>query len=113
LHGAEIANHKRTIPIKFDERLINKENRLRELESRLKEKAEEGKKTDSVLTQIEKTKLDMKLMKETKEYNLGTSLKSYIDPRIYVKWGAKVGFTLDKLYPKALMKKYAWALKNH
>jgi DNA topoisomerase-1 len=52
-------------------------------------------------------------MRATKEYNLGTSLKSYIDPRIYVKWSAGVGFSLDKLYPKALMRKYAWALKNH
>jgi len=113
LQGAEIANHKRTIPQKFDERLTKREDRLRELEMLLKEKAEEGKKTASVLAQIEKTKLDIKLMKETKEYNLGTSLRSYIDPKTYVKWSARVGFPLEKLYPKALMKKYAWALRSH
>jgi DNA topoisomerase-1 len=61
---------------------------------------------------MEKIKLDIELTKKTKEYNLGTSLKSYIDPRVYARWSTKVGFSLDKLYPKALRKKYDWALKS-
>jgi len=48
----------------------------------------------------------------TREYNLGTSLKSYIDPTAYVKWAKKVKFDLEKFYPKTLRKKFSWALEG-
>lgn len=110
LEGAKVANHKRMIPAKFSERLAKKEASLKELELKLKEKQAQGKKTDALLKRIEKGNLDLKLMKETQEYNLGTSLKSYIDPSVYVRWAAKVDFCLDKFYPTTLRKKYSWAL---
>jgi DNA topoisomerase-1 len=52
----------------------------------------------------------VKLSEETKEYNLGTSLRSYIDPKTYVKWAEQVDFPLEKFYPKTLRKKFSWAL---
>jgi len=110
LEAAKIANHKRKIPQNFDERLAKKKARIIELETKLKEKAEQGKKIDAILKSLEKTKLDAKLTEETREYNLGTSLRSYIDPMAYVTWADKVGFQLDKLYMKNLRKKYSWAL---
>jgi DNA topoisomerase-1 len=110
LKVAEVANHKRKIPPNFDERLVKKEAKLKELEAKLEEKKAEGKKTESLTTRIEKTKLDVELTKLTKEYNLGTSLKSYIDPTAYVKWAKSVDFNLDKFYPKTLRKKFSWAL---
>jgi DNA topoisomerase-1 len=112
LEGATVANHKRMVPANFNERLAKKENRLKELEAQLKEKSKQGKKIDAVLNRIEKTRLDIELTEKTKEYNLGTSLKSYIDPRVYVEWAAKVDFNLEKLYSKTLRKKYSWALKK-
>ena len=110
LEAAKIANHKRKIPPNFDERLKKKEARVKELERKLKEKEKEGKKTEAAARSLEKTKLDVELTKETQEYNLGTSLKSYIDPMIYVKWANRMDFPLDKLYPKTLRKKFSWAL---
>lgn len=112
LEGAKIANHKRKIPANFDERLAKKENHLKELIRHLEEAHDKGKKTDSILARVEKTKLEITLMKETKEWNLATSLKSYIDPRVYAQWAAKVNFNLEKLYPKTLRKKYGWALNK-
>jgi len=112
LKVAEVANHKRKIPPNFDERLAKKETRLKELEASLAEKKAEGKKTESLEIRIEKAKLDIQLTRLTKEYNLGTSLKSYIDPTAYVKWAKKVNFNLDKFYPKTLQKKFSWALQN-
>ena len=112
LEGATVANHKRMVPANFNERLAKKEARLKELEAQLKEKSKQGKKTDAVLNRIEKTRLDIELTEKTKEYNLGTSLKSYIDPRVYVEWAGKVDFNLEKLYSKTLRKKYSWALKE-
>jgi DNA topoisomerase-1 len=110
LEAAIIANHKRKIPSNFDERLAKKEEKLKTLEVQLKEKAAQGKKTESLSNRLEKTRVDAKLTMATKEYNLGTSLKSYVDPRVYVKWANQVDFDLDKLYPKTLRSKYSWAL---
>jgi DNA topoisomerase-1 len=112
LEGAKIANHKRKVPANFDERLAKKETGLKELMIQLRERTEKGKSIDAVKARIEKTKLDIALMRETKEWNLGTSLRSYIDPRVYAQWAAKVGFNLEKLYPKTLRKKYSWALRK-
>ncbi|MEM2147267.1 MAG: DNA topoisomerase I [Candidatus Bathyarchaeia archaeon] len=112
LEGAKIANHKRKVPANFEDRLAKKEERLKELMRQLTEKQAEGKKTETILSRIEKTRLDIALMKETKEWNLGTSLKSYIDPRVYAQWAAKVDFNIAKIYPKTLRKKYKWALKK-
>jgi DNA topoisomerase-1 len=112
LKVAEVANHKRKVPPSFDERLAKKEANLKALSSMLKEKKAEGKKTDSLETRLEKAKYDLDLTKLTKEYNLGTSLKSYIDPTAYVKWAKKVDFNLDKFYPKTLRKKFSWALQS-
>jgi len=110
LEVAIIANHKRKIPANFDERLGKKAKKLQQLESDLQEKRKQGKKTETLLKRIDKSKLDLELSKETKEYNLGTSLKSYIDPRVYVKWAYQMDFPLEKLYPATLRKKYSWAL---
>jgi DNA topoisomerase-1 len=112
LRGAEVANHKRKVPPNFDERLAKKEAKLKELNVQLEEKRKEGKKTDAILTRIEKAKIDLELSTRTKEYNLGTSLKSYIDPKVYATWASKMDYPLEKLYPKTLQKKFLWALEK-
>jgi DNA topoisomerase-1 len=112
LEAAIVANHKRKIPTNFDERLGKKEAKLTELEATLKEKAEQRKKTDATLKRVEKNRLDVRLTKATREYNLGTSLKSYIDPMTYVRWANKVEFDLSKFYSMALRNKYSWALNK-
>jgi len=45
----------------------------------------------------------------TRTWNLGTSLKSYIDPRVYYRWGQQVEYdVLERFYPKKLRQKFAW-----
>ena len=112
LKVAEVANHKRKIPPTFQDRLAKKRERLKQLEAQLEAKKAEGKKTDSAKVRMEKGKLDIELTKRTEEYNLGTSLKSYIDPMAYVKWAKKVKFDITKFYPKTLQKKFSWALSG-
>ncbi len=42
-------------------------------------------------------------------WDLDISLKSYIDPRVYYRWGQQVGYdVLGCYYPKALQYKFAW-----
>ncbi len=46
-------------------------------------------------------------------WNLGTSLKSYIDPRVYYEWGREVDYdVLENYYPKALRRKFAWVKRD-
>ena len=57
---------------------------------------------------VEKLRLQIEAKKETRDYNLSTSLKSYIDPRIYYNWGKKVDYDWKQYYPKALRSKFSW-----
>jgi DNA topoisomerase-1 len=109
---AEVANHKRKVPPTFDQRVEQKEEKIKKMQAELKVKKAQGKKTESLQTRIEKAKLDLQLTKLTREYNLGTSLKSYIDPTVYVKWAKKVKFDIEKFYPKTLRNKFNWALQG-
>ncbi len=109
---AEVANHKRKIPPTFDKRVADKEANLKTLRELLKSKKAAGKKTEALETRIERAKLDIELSKLTREYNLGTSLKSYIDPTAYVKWAKKVKFDIEKFYPQTLRNKFSWALQS-
>jgi DNA topoisomerase-1 len=54
-----------------------------------------------------KTKDAVAVKKRT--WNLGTSLKSYVDPRVFYEWGEQVDYdVLERYYPKALRRKFAW-----
>jgi DNA topoisomerase-1 len=57
---------------------------------------------------LEKMKLKINIQKETKDYNISTSLKSYIDPRIYYEWSKQVEYDWKKYYAKSLHKKFSW-----
>jgi DNA topoisomerase I len=112
LKVAEVANHKRKVPPTFENRLAQKQERLKDMQAQLAAKNAEGKKTETLEARIKKAELDLKLTIESKEYNLGTSLKSYIDPTAYTKWAKKVKFDITKFYPTTLQKKFSWALNS-
>ena len=42
---------------------------------------------------------------------IGTSLRNYIDPRVFKAWTDEVGVEWEKLYTAALQKKFLW-VKN-
>jgi len=99
LQAAIVCNHKRKIPKKWRESLMKKIERLRKLKSQRTKKSEEAAKA---------LKAKIETAKATREYNLGTSLKSYIDPRIYYEWGKKADFDWRLYYPKTLQRKFSW-----
>jgi DNA topoisomerase-1 len=57
---------------------------------------------------IDKLKLKLRIQTETRDYNLATSLKSYIDPRIYNRWGKQIDYDWKRYYSKTLQKKFMW-----
>ncbi|MGB9134793.1 MAG: DNA topoisomerase I, partial [Candidatus Bathyarchaeia archaeon] len=99
LEAAVICNHKRKPPKKWNESLAKKMERLEKLKA---------KGTPGALKQAKVLQSKMKAIRETRDYNLGTSLKSYIDPRVYYRWGQKVDFNWKLYYPKTLQKKFSW-----
>lgn len=99
LEAAIICNHKKKPRKNWEESLAKKIERLAKLRT---------KNTPSAKKNVESLQYKIKAFRETKDYNLGTSLKSYIDPRIYHRWGQKVDFDWKLYYPKILQKKFSW-----
>jgi DNA topoisomerase-1 len=99
LQAAILCNHKRKLPKNWAESLEKKMERLKALRSKGTKRAKEA---------ANKLAMKIRLMKATKDYNLRTSLKSYIDPRVYCEWGRRVGLDWKAYYPKALQKKFSW-----
>ena len=61
---------------------------------------------------VEKLELQIDLSEKTKDYNIGTSLRNYIDPRVFKAWTDEVGAEWEKLYTSALQKKFLWVKKE-
>lgn len=56
-----------------------------------------------------KARLQSEIAARGVTWNLGTSLKSYIDPRVFYEWGQRVDYdVLGTYYPKTLQRKFAW-----
>ena len=52
--------------------------------------------------------MHLKLQKETRDYNLGTSLRNYIDPRVMRAWLNYVQLDWRKIYTTTLQRKFKW-----
>jgi DNA topoisomerase-1 len=56
-----------------------------------------------------KVKAQASIAAKKRTWNLGTSLKAYIDLRVYYEWGQQVEYdVIEQYYPKALRRKFAW-----
>jgi len=87
---------------KTDVQTKTKEKRIKTLNEQIKKQKKKQKERQ------EKLKLQIDLSGKTKDYNLGTSLRNYIDPRVVKAWTDNVGAEWEKLYTAALQKKFLW-----
>jgi len=115
-----LKNVGKTKPWEKSEVLLKKaQSKTVKTEKQKKEKNERIKKIKTVIRKrkvkhterIEKLELQINLTEKTRDYNLGTSLRNYIDPRIFKTWTDEVGAEWEKLYTSALQKKFLW-VKN-
>ena len=83
------------------------EKRIRTLNDQIKKQKKKHKE------KVEKLKLQIDLVEQTRDYNLGTSLRNYIDPRIFKSWTDEVGAEWEKLYTSALQKKFLWVKQEN
>ncbi len=100
--AAKSREQKQTVAERYKKRIETKENQLEKTAIRI-EKAyiAEGK-----------LKAQISLAQDNRNWNLGTSQKSYIDPRVFYNWGQKVDYdVLEKYYSKTLRSKHQW-VKN-
>lgn len=87
-------------------KLANFKARIQRAKSKLAQLAE---RSDRARLAVGKIKAQMDITQQKRTWNLGTSLKSYIDPRVYHRWGEKVQYdVLAKYYPTILQRKFAW-----
>jgi DNA topoisomerase-1 len=87
---------------KTDAQKKNKLKKIKTLSEQIKKQKEKHRE------RIEKLQLQVNLSEKTRDYNLGTSLRNYIDPRIFKAWTNEVGAEWEKLYTSALQKKFLW-----
>lgn len=87
---------------KTDVQKKNNAKKIKTLNEQIKKQKEKHKE------RTEKLQLQIDLSEKTKDYNLGTSLRNYIDPRIFKAWTNEVGVEWEKLYTAALQKKFLW-----
>lgn len=88
------------------ERLKNLTAKHREQMEKLRYRLKNRRERDKAA--MDKLKLKIDIQKETRNYNLATSLKSYIDPRIYYQWGKQVDYDWKQYYSKTLQRKFSW-----
>src|ERR687889_227881 len=119
LKAAITCNHKKGIDPKnpasrkalekFEEALRNKEESIKRIRSDIaakKWKTEIQKKR--LEDRLVKLQMHLKLQKETRDYNLGTSLRNYIDPRVMRAWLNYVQLDSRKIYTTTLQRKFKW-----
>jgi DNA topoisomerase-1 len=100
LRAAVFCNHQRTPPKTWEESLLKKRRKL------------EGARKSSTKTnrnRIKKLEMELDFFVRTKNYNLNTALKNYIDPRTYKSWCDYVGLDWVKIYSRSLQRKFSWA----
>ena len=100
LEAAIFCNHQRTPPKTWDETLRKKKEKLSAAEAKGDHK------------RAEKLRREVDFFVRTKNYNLNTSMKNYIDPRVYKSWCDYVGLDWAKVYSKSLQRKFSWVLRT-
>jgi DNA topoisomerase-1 len=119
LEAAITCNHKKGIDPKnpsarkalenFEESITKKRQAITQLKADL---AAKNWKTEiqkkRLEERIEKLQVQLILQQETRDYNLGTSLRNYIDPRIMKAWLNYVELDWIKIYTSTLQSKFKW-----
>lgn len=119
LEAAITCNHKKGIDPKnpaarkalekFEESITKKKEAIAKLKADIVAKNWKTELQEKRLEEkIEKLQMQLVLQQETRDYNLGTSLRNYIDPRIMKAWLNYVELDWTKIYTSTLQRKFKW-----
>lgn len=119
LVAAVTCNHKKGIDInnpasklaleRFQNSVEKKQEAIRKIENDI---ASHKWKTDlqkkRMMDRLEKVQIMLRLQEETRDYNLGTSLRNYIDPRVLKSWMSHVELDWKRVFTSTLQRKFRW-----
>jgi DNA topoisomerase IB/intein/homing endonuclease len=105
LEAAVKCNHKRTIPKTYEQSLQKRKDKLAQVEQ---SQPKTEKQKLKLQERVAKMRKQIDLTEKTRDYNLNTSLRNYIDPRVYKSWADRVGLDWKVLYTSTLQRKMAW-----
>jgi DNA topoisomerase-1 len=119
LEAAITCNHKKGIDPKnpaarkalekFEESITKKKEAIANLKADMAAKNWNTELQEKRLQErLEKLQMQLMLQQETRDYNLGTSLRNYIDPRIMKAWLNYVELDWTKVYTSTLQRKFKW-----
>ena len=110
---AKLMNHQKKIAVGYKNKIDNVTNILDKLKKNLAKARRAKKKNPSKIEQIKDKinnyKSKKELVKEMKNLSIDTSKANYIDPRITVAFMKRHNLNVDKIFSKALQKKFSWA----
>jgi DNA topoisomerase-1 len=94
---------------RFEASIKSKEDTIRKLNEDISSKRWKTENQKNRLeARLEKVQVQLKLQRETRDYNLGTSLRNYIDPRVMRAWLEFVQLDWKKIYTATLQRKFMW-----
>lgn len=94
---------------KFEQSVAKKKATIEQLKADIEAKKWKTEIQEKRLKErLEKLEVQLKLQQETKDYNLGTSLRNYIDPRLMKAWLNYVELDWTKIYTATLQRKFRW-----
>ena len=119
LEAAITCNHKKGIDPKnptarkalekFEESINKKNEAIARLNADIAAKTwKTGLQKKRLEEKIVRLQMQVTLQQETRDYNLGTSLRNYIDPRIMKAWLNYVQLDWTKIYTSTLQRKFKW-----
>ena len=119
LEAAITCNHKKGIDPKnptarkalekFEESITKKNEAIARLKADIAAKNwKTGLQKKRLEEKIERLQMQVTLQQVTRDYNLGTSLRNYIDPRIMKAWFNYVQLDWTKIYTSTLQRKFKW-----
>lgn len=94
---------------KFEESIAKKKQAINNLKQLISEKKWNTELQEKRFKEsLEKLEVQLKLQQETRDYNIGTSLRNYIDPRVMKAWLNYVDLDWTKIYTSTLQRKFKW-----
>lgn len=120
---AMLCNHQKNVSKSFNEQIDKIDDKIKELKKKKKDLDKElsdltdtdkkkklREKINKIKSQIELTENKKDLKLELKNLSLTTSKTNYIDPRITIAFFKKHTLPLEKIFTKALIDKFFWAM---
>lgn len=110
---AKLMNHQKNISKGYKSQVDKIDNNLSELKKKLasakRAKKKNPKKIQQLKEKIKGLKSKKQIVKEMKNISLDTSKANYVDPRLLVSFMKKNKLDVNKIFSKALQKKFEWA----